>query len=187
MVHIPEVLGGDEWHGGVHYSLVVCPASIEGKRHQMFNWKHPVKGAGYPLALVHSDQCGPLCTPLIAWPRNFALFVNGHSPGDLGPPSMGQGFVLVIRGSWRQVLFLLAYVGVLGLHGNCARTVSVSKLKARKAGALADPPPGAAGWCWRSWTNGTNGSVGSVGSGMRTKRFQITNRESPLLNMTNSN
>ena len=58
---------------------MVCPACIEGKQHRIFNQRVPASRAEAPLALVHSDSCGPFRTPSIAGAEYFVLFVDDYT------------------------------------------------------------------------------------------------------------
>ena len=57
----------------------VCPACIEGKQHQIFNRWVPASRAEAPLALLHSDPCGPFRTASIAGEKYFVLFVDDYT------------------------------------------------------------------------------------------------------------
>src|SRR5205085_9481823 len=54
----------------------VCSACIEGKQHQVFNRRIPASHTESPLALVHTDSCGPFRTASIAGAKYFVLFVD---------------------------------------------------------------------------------------------------------------
>ena len=56
----------------------VCPACIDGKQHRIFNRRVPAS-AEVPLALVHSDSCGPFRTASIAGAKYFVLFIDDRS------------------------------------------------------------------------------------------------------------
>ena len=57
----------------------VCPAYIEGKQHRIFKGRVSASRAEAPLALVHSDSCGPFHTASIPRGKYFVLFVDDYS------------------------------------------------------------------------------------------------------------
>ena len=57
----------------------VCPACLEGKQNRIFNRRVPASHAEAPLALIHSDSCGPFRTASIAGAKYFILFVDDYT------------------------------------------------------------------------------------------------------------
>jgi hypothetical protein len=54
----------------------VCSPCLMGKHHKSYQRRIPAARTETPLALVHSDTCGPFRTPAVSGVKHFILFID---------------------------------------------------------------------------------------------------------------
>ena len=57
----------------------VCPPCPLGKYHKTYQRQIPAARTESPLALVHSDTCGPFRTPAVSGAKHFILFIDDYT------------------------------------------------------------------------------------------------------------
>ena len=57
----------------------VCPPCLMGKHHKTYQQWIPAARTESPLALVHSNNCGPYRTPAVSGAKHFILFIDDYT------------------------------------------------------------------------------------------------------------